>query len=293
MNRTHMTSSGSVPECPGAPTTARHGGDDGLDLGRLVVTRSVFGQMEVYKKKDGTFGASFDVAQSIVRYGVTRSVRQRFPELGAYDGWAFVDSGRAIVFRFLAGQAKFEPACHVAIETSDGRVAVPPWVSRGVSLTDGTWVGFRWRPGKVRGEGKARREATQILPLGGKHLSVIGRLVTEGKLVFSRHAEVFHVFFKSLPALDGTARQDLGVLDAALAKLGADSSVPAEFQMLARVERTKLSAMLAPEGGKAVTQESDDATKKRGIASKPVQAADASAKSTVPTDVLHVKLQLD
>jgi hypothetical protein len=162
-----------------------------------------------------------------------------------------------------------------------------------MSLMHGAWVGFRWQPGAVRGDGKARREATQILPLDSAHLSVIVGLVADGKLAFQHHAQVFQVFFSALPAFDGAAQQDLELLDTALAKLGADSSVPAEFQMLARVERTKLSARLAPEGGKAVTLESDDATEKRGVPSKPVQVADSPARSTVPSDVVHVKLQLD
>jgi hypothetical protein len=282
-----------VPMMAVANRAARSEQTAGLELGRLIVTRPLFGQLEVYKKKDSTIGASFDVANSIDRYGVAWGVRKRFLEPGTYDGWAYVDSQGTIVFRFLGGQAKMEPACHFAIEASDGRVGVPPWVSRGVSLTSGAWVGFHWRFGKDRGEGKTRREATRVFPLDGAHVSVIGRLIAEGRLIFPCHADVLQMFFKSLPALDGASRQDLGILDAALIKMGTDSSVPTEFQMLARVERTKLSARLAPENDSAVPQESNDATGTPGVASKPTHAADASVKPTAPGDVVQVKLQLD
>jgi hypothetical protein len=104
---------------------------------------------------------------------------------------------------------------------------------------------------------------------------------------------VFQSFFDALPDLGDEARQHSGPLDAALARLANDPAVPAEFQMLARVERTRRSRSGGDQAGGVVPINAGGPRSKPGAGSVSRQVNDAATKAAAPSDVARVKLQLD
>jgi len=257
-----------------------------LEIGRLSVLKPVDGELSVYRKKDGRVGAAFDVANSIDRYGVAQQIRERFPDLGAYSGWAFIDFQRQVAFRFVWRDTHSQPNPLVSIATGDGRVKVPEHLLGRALPEDGTLVAFAARLLPAGANGRATRLAKEVMPLDASHVLEIAGLVAEGKVLFSQYPETVLLFLNAIPRLPLTEAEATDVVGAALAKLGSDPAVPPDYQMLARVERTRLGSAQAglesaePHPGSMAC----DGTARR---------TGASAAKTLAADVTQTKLLLD
>jgi len=260
-----------------------------IEVGRIAVNRPKRGELHVYRKRDGAMGSTVLCEEDGGKYGVALGVLKRFAEVGTYAGWAYVDEGRGLAFKFVVGEATAEPNSLLAIDTSDGRVDVPPSSTAGVQFEHGAWVAFYWRLASRNGDGKPRRQATRVYGLDSAHLPLIARLIADGKIVFPEHAEVLDTFFAGLSDAD-VAPQDTGRFKTALDRLVADSSVPSGFQVIARVERSRLTSggvevFGAIASGGRPTETGDGKTKGKTRRARGTRGSSAAAGDIVPLDL--------
>jgi hypothetical protein len=179
----------------------------------------------------------------------------------------------------------------MSIETESGRVDVSDTVRAGIALDHGALAAFYWR--FVRGPAKERqrREATDVFPLDSQHLLLTARLISEGRLVFPNHADALGIFFEGL-ATEIVSPQDVNLFHDALSRLSTDPRVPADLQMLSRVERSRLKA---GDAGSACVVRPPDRRNQAGAKASGSPGSDSrSQRSATPADdVVQVKLQLE
>jgi len=211
------------------------------DVGRIVAACPKRGELQVYRKVDGLMGARVFCEDDGGKYGVSPGVRKQFPNVGTYRGLAYVDEGRGLVFKFVAGDDTAAREAILTISAAFGRVYVPEPLVRGKPLEHGTLVAFHWRLQSGNGNGKARRRAESLYPLDGDHLALIARLIANGKLVFPAHSGVLDVFLGGLASAD-VPPQDAARFRTALDRLADDPGVLGNIQMMARVERARLGS---------------------------------------------------
>jgi hypothetical protein len=258
------------------------------DVGRIAVTCPKRGELNIYCKRDGFMGAKVVCADGTA-YGVSPKVRERFPKIGVYAGWAFADERRSLVFRFVVGDVSVEPERLHVIDTATGCVFIPARRLGGRSFENGSLVAFTWQYARRNGKEKAKCEATSVHPLDAKHLSLISQLIANNKLLFPSHAEVLGVFLEGLAAC-GVSAQDTSQVSAALGKLAADPGVPAHLQKLARVERTQLLSAEPSAVGRSSSQRQPAVLADGKTNNEP---RCSRAASVVATDVTQMKLFLD
>ena len=260
-----------------------------IEVGRIAVNRPRRGELQIYRKRDGRMGGTALCEEDGGKYGVALGVLKRFPEVGTYMGWVYAEVQRGLVFRFVAGDVAAEPDSLIAIETADGRVEVPPSSTAGVRFEHGALVAFYWRFASRNGDGKPRRQATRVYGLDRAHLPLIARLITDGKIVFPGHAEVLDTFFGGLSDAD-VAPQDADRFKTALDRLVADSSVPSGFQVMARVERSRLTSggvevLGAIASGGRPTEAGEGKTKGKTRSATRTRGSSAAAGDIVPLDL--------
>ena len=267
--------------------------ENGLHVGRIAVTRPMFGHLDVYCKRDGSRGATVVCESDGLKYGVTAGVLKHYSQAGTYAGWAYVVPNRDVVFRFDVGDAGAEPRCLLAIEAQDGRINVPPAVGDGLVLQHGQAVAFYARSVRDRSKDAVRRQATKLFALDDEHVPLICRLVVEEKLSFPEHCDVLTVMFDCLTDAHGNGSQGQpGRLDGALAVIAEKTGVPEELQRLARVERTRLAAAGGPAGFSSASATSG---KTGGAGAKDIghKTTARPAKASVVADVFSVDLKLE
>ena len=278
--------SGNEAKTSARPAAPQGNGKTDFDVGRITVTCPKRGTLNVYRKPDGLMGAKVECIDC-TDYGVSPKVRERFPEIGSYEGWAFADDRRNLVFRFTVAEASAEPERLYVIDTSAGRVYVPARRPGGTSFENGALVAFMWKYVRRNGKETPGREATKVEPLDVKQLSLIARLIANDKLLFPAHAEVLGVFLEGLAA-SGVSPQDTDQVNTALGKLAAAPGVPTHLQQLARVERTRLLSGEPEAVRVSMSQRQPAAT----VDGEPDRVADARSASAVATDVTQMKLLL-
>jgi hypothetical protein len=270
-----------------------------LELGRLMATLPMFGQLSVYTKRDSKLGASVVCEEDGGKYGVTSNVLTRFSDVGVYDGWAYIDQRRGLVFKFIASDVSNRPHSLLAIETKTERLDVLSSYEDNLSLPHGTLVAFYAKFAGYKRQGQCRRQVTRIFAIDVGHPLLLAKLISGSRLAFPDHIEVLEMFFDALSCLSsGFAMQNRVQLDSALAKLSADSGVPEQFQQLARVERTKLASARTGQARTPSLQHQGTGTRtstneRKNNDVKQVSTAEIPAKSDVIGDVVQIKLQLD
>ena len=289
----HMTSLGEHGVRDGCGAGGRWPGARDLQVGQMAVSWPMFARLEVYTKKaSGQLGATVVCDEDGGKYGVTLGVMKRYPELGSYAGWVWVDRSRMLAFRFDAGEAATRPAPLLAIQAGRDRAEVDSRCWNGLTPEQGALVAFRARVVGSTIRGQLRRRVTQILPLDKQHVLVIANMIWGRQFVFPDHSDVLPVLFEALAAQTLPILRNRDLLDAALERLSEYPGVPNEFQMLARVERSKLAA---PARGHVVQSVPPPgiAPQDTGGSDKPEQTSDGPPQGAAPGDVVQVKLQLD
>ena len=261
------------------------------DVGRIVAACPKRGELQVYRKVDGLMGARVFCEDDGGKYGVSPGVRKQFPNVGTYRGMAYVDEGRGLVFKFKASGT---PACEaiLTISAAVGRVYVPETLLRGKSLGHGTLVAFHWRVENGNGDGKARRTAESLYPLDGDHLSLLARLIGNGKLVFPAHAGALDAFLSGLASGD-VPPQDAARFRAALDRLADDPGVPANLQMAVRVERARLTSGGPETSTPATPKAPPPATPEGKTKGKTGRAGKPGGYNPAAGDISPLDLQLD
>jgi hypothetical protein len=289
MDRTNGSKKGSDRHLGYGGKTSPSG--SALQVGRILRTYPRYGRLDIYVKRDKTFGAAFICEENGGRYGVTQGVRERLSDPGRYNGWGYINPGQTVVFKFLLGDSSNVPERLVAIETSDGRVDFPASIRSKAEYPDRSIVAFYACLVKRNPPSPPRRKATHVFLVDADHLPLAAILISAGRLTFPDHIEVLQLFFDSLPGIKGLDQQNLRLFDSALAYLAADASVPSQFQGLARVERCKLSAV---DGTRAVAEAPQQAPRyvnlQEGDSVKP--KVGRSGKGSIVTDVMRVDLQI-
>lgn len=271
----------------------RSGSSADLEVGRIAVTWPRYGRLDLYVKRDEKRGAVFVCMEDGGRFGTTAGVRKRFSDVGSYNGWGYVNPGQTVVFRFVPGDGSDAPESIIAIETSEGLVDFPASARREASYSDGALVAFYARPVRWSPSSQPRREATDVFPVDAEHLPVVARLISVGRLSFPEHNDVLELFFDAIPGLQETDRRNRSLYESALAFLAADSSIPAQFQTLARVERSKLSSVESSATAAAQTQRQTSRHIEVQGAKKEKRKAARSNKGRILADVMHVDLRID
>jgi len=263
-----------------------------LEIGRISVTRPRFGRIDIYIKVDNNRGAVVICEKDGLRCGVTSGVLKRFSQRGSYTGWAYVNRRASKVFKFVVGDASNVPPALFSIEATDGPVDFPRTYDGFSSYADGALVAFYARSVRQAGKRHPRRRATDIFLLDSDHLPLIARLISDGRLDFPEHSEVFELFLDALADQQGQDRQCRHLYASALSYLASTSGVPSRFQSLARVEQTKLS--LAQNPPVAIPRQ-------RAQASERAEARDTENKEKLErtgragfiADVVPVQLQIE
>ena len=212
----------------------------GLELGRVIVTPPRYGHLKVYSKSNNGRGAIFITERDGNRCGTTKGVLKQFIKIGCYDGWGYIDMDRAVIFKFIVGDASNTPRSLIAIKVSDGRVNFPPSIKNTAEYTDGAIVAFYARFAKRNGTERQKRVATDIFLLDDKHLPLIARLINADRLSFPQHNDVLEFFLDALTSVQVLDHRDVDLFSSALTNLALDSRVPTQLKTLARVERSKL-----------------------------------------------------
>jgi len=262
------------------------------DVGRIVAACPKRGELQVYRKVDGLMGARVFCEDDGGKYGVSPGVRKQFPNIGTYQGLAYIDEGRGLVFKFVAGDDTAAREDILTIISGFGRVYVPESLARGKSLEHGTLVAFHWRLQNGNGDGKTRRRAESLYPLDRDHLALIARLIGNGKLAFPAHASVLDVFLGGLASAD-VPPQDAARFGAALDRLADDPGVPSSLQMLARAERARLGSVGPETSASTTPQASPRATPEGKARGKARRAGKRGGYNPAAGDVSSLDLQLD
>ena len=262
------------------------------DIGRIVAACPKRGELQVYRKVDGLMGAKVFCEDDGRRYGVSPGVMKRFPNVGTYRGLAYVDEGRDLAFKFVAGGASAAREAILTISAAFGRVHVPGSLARGKSLEHGKLVAFHWRLENGNGDGKARRRAESLFPLDADHLPLIARLIAKGKLAFPAHAGALDAFLGGLASGD-VPPQDAEAVQAALNRLADDPKIPSNVRMVVRVERARLGPG-GPQTPAAPAPKAPPAgTPNTKVRAKPGRAGRAAGSDPLAGDVLPLDLQVD
>lgn len=211
-----------------------------LEVGRIVVMQPLFARINIYMKTDKNRGAIVICERDGGRYGVTKGVLKRFSEPGSHSGWAYVNPKRTIVFKFVIGDASKTPCGLVSIETSNGMVDFPRAANLMKSYSEGALVAFYARLVRTNKRQKQRRQATDVFLLDGEHLPLIARLISNGSFNFPEHNEVCDFFLDTISGSIDIDRQCRCLFESALSYLATSSSVPSQYQTLARVEQSRL-----------------------------------------------------
>ena len=114
-----------------------------------------------------------------------------------------------------------------------------------------------------------------------------------GRLCFPEHNDVLELFFDAIPGLQETDRRNRSLYESALAFLAADRSIPAQFQTLARVERSKLSSVENSAAAGAQTQRQTSKHIEVRQAKKEKRRLARSNKGGIVADVMRVNLQIE
>lgn len=295
MNKVNTESRCSSAGRNEANTGRTSGAHDDLELGRMAVTLPHPGRLDVYDKYNGSRGTAFISYRDGGRYGVTRGVMESFAGLGSYEGWGYPNHSRTAIFRFVAGDLARMPESLVVILTAEGDVGLPPSLRVQGEHPDGTFVAFYARPVKNGKAGQTRWVATDIFPIDGDHLLLVARLIGSGRLTFPDHNQVVRLFLDGLSGSREFDRSDQNLLESALAYLATNSNVPAEFQTLARVERTRLSWAAADPIPSVITPHPPTSASRGHNARNGERKTTGSGcrKAGVVVDVTRLALRLD
>lgn len=265
-----------------------------LALGRVAVARPHFGRLDVYIKAGGVLGARFFSETSAGKYGTTLGVRQRFSQPGTYEGWAFLDPIRCVVFRFVQGQRDNAQAPLVSVETPDGHVALPRGCVGSEGLAQGEPVAFYVGLPKYRRNAKPLQRVSHVFPLNEKRPLLLAQLIAGGRLVFPQHGDLMEKFLQALPDVDDVlASQDAEVVRAALNRLANDPGVPGNIQMLARAERARLGSGGPETSTPTAPQASPAPTPGDKTGGKTRRAGKRGGYNPAAGDVSSLDLQLD
>lgn len=213
-----------------------------LEIGRISVNYPRIGRIDIYIKPDKNRGAVVICEEDGGRYGVTLGVLKHFSKPGSHIGWAYVNPGQTMVFKFVLGDASNRPAGLFSIETSDGLVDFPTANRSSAAYPDGAFVAFYARLARSNRMPQPRRQAIDVFLLDGNHLPLIARLTSAGRLSFPEHNEVCELFLNAISDLEGLDRQCQRLFESALSYLASHSRVPAQYQTLARIERSRLDS---------------------------------------------------
>jgi hypothetical protein len=219
----------------------RHDGPSRLEAGRVEVVAPAYGCLEVYVKRDGVSrGASFLSEEDGGKFGVIFQILERFGGPGRFYGWGYVDEERTRVFHFVLQGEDQRPADFISISNRNGRVHVSgPARGSNAELKHGKLVAFYPEPAS-HGRERQKWTAKRVLPVDIDHFPVVVRLLaSEGLLFFPEHNEVLDIFFEGLSNSLHQTLTNRAVLTSALNRVASDANIPAQYQMLARVERSK------------------------------------------------------
>jgi len=263
-----------------------------LEVGRVLVNCPSYGRLDVYLKADKKRGATVICEEDGGRYGVTSGILNYYSKPGTYRGWAYVNPEQAMVFKFVVGELSDRPEGIVTIEADSGRVACPASNANVCKYVDGTMVAFYGRFVRRKGSDRSLREATDIFTIDANHLPLVARLISGGKLAFPDHNEVLEIFFEALSSTQQQTQQNISLFDSALAFLAGNAGAPSQFQTLARVERSKLSAVdvtrrTVPHNVQRPLQD-----KRLEKAAKPKPKIRQSHKGSFVDDIMRVNLHI-
>ena len=262
----------------------------GLEVGQVLITSPSYGHLDIYVKRDKNRGAVFVCEEDGGRYGVTRGVRDCFPDRGSYNGWGYINQSRLVIFKFLQGDPSNIPDSITVIKTPTGLVAFS--VAK-TEYPDGAIVAFYARLVKRNPAGQEQREATDVFLPDDKHLPLIARLINAKRLSFPQHNEVLEFFLDAISSMQRLDRRYFELFDSVLVQIASDAGVPTQLQTLARVERSKLSSansncqVVAP----SVLPQAQHNKKTQNVDSPKITVR-RSHKDTV-SDVMRVDLQID
>jgi len=202
----------------------------------IIQVENVF-QDYIKSEKDIKF---YIVGDIVAKDFLSNQFLKQFIKIGCYDGWGYIDMDRAVIFKFIVGDASNTPRSLIAIKVSDGRVNFPPFIKNTAEYTDGAIVAFYARFAKRNGTERQKRVATDIFLLDDKHLPLIARLINADRLSFPQHNDVLEFFLDALTSVQVLDHRDVDLFSSALTNLALDSRVPTQLKTLARVERSKL-----------------------------------------------------
>jgi hypothetical protein len=210
------------------------------EIGQVVVNRPKPGRLSVYQKRDGSVGATVITLDDGRKRGVTPGV-QKFHSMGTHQGWAYVDSLTTAVFLFKPGALHQPTKPMVAIQANAERIAVEDSKAEELSQCDGQWVAFHAQVTGRTAMNRPKRTATDILPIDAHHPLLLADLIRAGQIASSAHDVVIELFLEALNAFVPTGT-DKALIDSALSRLAADVAVPQPLQLMARVQRSKLTS---------------------------------------------------
>lgn len=258
------------------------------EIGQMVVTRPMFGRLDVYLKKDGKPGAKMLCEEDGGRYGVAVGVRRLFSEIGTYAGWGYVNTKRQLVFRFVIGEVMAKPGNLLAIDLYGECIGIHRSNVVGSVIRHGAWVAFyAHHEGKGK-HARLRRKDDMIIPLDGEHLLVTARLITGGRLRFPEHGDILNTFFDAI-SNQTFDPSEIEPLVLALTHLANNSSMPAQVQALARVEKLRLNSS----GIEKVTMRGINNRSTTTHSEEEIRKSEPQRPHGIFDDVVRVELQLD
>ena len=211
-----------------------------LQVGRLLITTPRQARLQIYDKEpEGTRGGRVIVETDGGRYGITKEVLARFPDVGSYRGYAYLCRHRPAVFRFQAEDGDEAGKPQVAIRANGNIIPLPAHAMNGLAARDGNPVAFRARP--KRGSQPGAIWVDQVFPLDGGHVPLISHLILAEKLSCAGHIDVLEVFVDGAGEAARLGALERDAVTSALARLASIPSIPAHVRVPAKVALDRLN----------------------------------------------------
>ncbi len=239
---------------PGNSRSARRDHTGDLEVGRVVVARPKFGQLELYVKRDGAQGATFYAEEDGSKYGAAPGVKKLF-EIGRYEGWAYVDTARHLAFRFVEGVRESPPHPLFSLRAPDGWVNVPHHLAAEAKIEEGMWVAFYSRDFS-HGENGIARIAAKLFPVGPEKPRLVAWLLA-GELPKGEVVPLVTGFLRTLrEKRNEMLEADTQGVKLALEAIAGGAAVDEELRQWALAELSKFPASraLAQAGTSRVTK---------------------------------------